>query len=100
MNANDIIISPILSEKTNAIRESEVKKYTFRVHPDANKHQIIDAVNELFGVKPVACNTICVKGKPKNTRSKGGWKAGSRPDWKKAMVTMKKGEKISSLEVM
>ena len=100
MTANEIIISPILSEKSNAIRESDVKKYTFRVHPDANKHQIMEAVNELFGVKPVACNTIVVAGKPKNTRSKGGSRQGYRPSWKKAMVTMKKGEKIQSLEVM
>ena len=100
MDASQIIIHPILSEKTNLLREGEVKKYTFRVHLDANKHEIIDAVGELFGIKPVECNTMVVKGKPKSSRRRGSFQKGQRATWKKAVVTMKKGDKITALEVL
>ena len=99
MNASQIILAPILSEKSNMLREDSVKKYTFKVSVFANKSQIMEAVNELFNVKPVACNTIFVKGKPKNSRTRDRAK-GSRSSWKKAIVTMKKGDKITALEVL
>ncbi|HAL18518.1 MAG TPA: 50S ribosomal protein L23 [Spirochaetaceae bacterium] len=99
MNANQIIIAPILSEKSNTIREQDVKKYTFKVSASANKHEIMDAVEELFNVKPVSCNTMFVKGKPKNSRTRNRTE-GKRSSWKKAIVTMKKGDKITALEVL
>lgn len=98
MEASQIIIEPILSEKTNELREAGVKQYTFRVATKANKHMILKAIEELFSVKPVACNTIYVKGKPKRSRRTRA--AGNRSSYKKAIVTMKKGDKIDALEVL
>ena len=100
MNASKIIIAPILSEKTNEIREGDVKKYTFEVDRKANKHMILDAVEELFSVKAVDCNTIFVKGKPKRSRSSRNRDKGRRSSYKKAIVTLKKGDKIDALEVL
>lgn len=98
MNASQIIIAPILSEKTNELREAGAKKYSFRVATKANKHMIMKAIEELFSVKPVDCNTIFVKGKPKNSRR--ARVSGNRSSYKKAIVTMKKGDKIDALEVL
>lgn len=100
MRADQIIIEPIISEKSNTLRDSEVKKYTFRVNLDSNKHEIMCAVKELFGVMPVACNTVVYAGKPKASHGKGGMNAGNRSGYKKAIVTMKKGDKISALEIL
>ena len=98
MRADQIIIAPILSEKSNFAREGETKKYTFRVHMDASKFQIMDAVKELFKVTPVKCNTMIVKGKPKYSRGRGGYALGNTGDWKKASVTLAKGEQIQAIE--
>lgn len=98
MRADQVIIEPVLSEKSNRAREEECKKYTFKVDPKANKFQIMDAVNELFGVKPVKCNVMNVKGKPKFTRGKGGFVLGNTGNWKKAIVTLAKGDSIQAIE--
>lgn len=98
MRADQIILAPILSEKSNLLREGETKKYTFEVHMDATKLQIKDAVKELFKVTPVKVNTQIVKGKPKYSRGKGGYKLGHTSDWKKATVTLAKGESIQAIE--
>lgn len=98
MRADEIIIEPIVSEKTNILRDSDVKKYTFRVHLDANKHEIMSAIQELFGVHPVSCTTMIYQGKPKSSHGKRI--AGRRSSFKKAIVTMKKGDTISALEVL
>lgn len=80
--AYDIIIAPIVSE--NSMDLTAEKKYTFRVHPKANKYQIKDAVEEIFNVKVVAVNTMHVKGKPKR---QGRFEGTSR-NWKKAIITL------------
>ncbi len=98
MRADQLIIEPVLSEKTNIAREGEIKKYTFRVHMDANKFMIMDAVEELFSVKPVKCNVMIVKGKPKYSRGKGGNILGNTGNWKKAVVTLAKGDSIQAIE--
>ena len=98
MRADQIIIEPVLSEKSNLAREAEMKKYTFRVHMDANKHMISDAVRELFKVDVVKCNVMIVKGKPKYSRSRGGSIKGTTGDWKKAVVTLAKGDSIQAIE--
>lgn len=98
MRADQVIIEPVLSEKSNIARDGNVKKYTFRVNPKANKYEIVAAVKELFGVEAVACNTMNVKGKPKATRGRGGAVIGTKPNWKKAVVTLKAGDVISALE--
>ncbi|MFA5446847.1 MAG: 50S ribosomal protein L23 [Sphaerochaeta sp.] len=98
MRADQIIIEPILSEKTNLAREGEVKKYTFKVRMDSNKFQIKNALKELFNVEVVACNVMIVKGKPKYSRSRGGSILGTTGDWKKAVVTLAKGDSIQAIE--
>ncbi|HOE88765.1 MAG TPA: 50S ribosomal protein L23 [Sphaerochaeta sp.] len=98
MRADQIIIEPVLSEKSNLAREAEMKKYTFRVHMDANKHMISDAVSKLFKVDVVKCNVMIVKGKPKYSRSRGGSIKGTTGNWKKAVVTLAKGDSIQAIE--
>ena len=66
MRADSIIIAPILTEKTTAMREAN--KFAFRVDPRANKIQIAKAVEELFGVKVLGCNVLKVYRKPKRQR--------------------------------
>jgi large subunit ribosomal protein L23 len=92
MMRENIIIAPVLTEKSNILRETG--KYVFRVDARANKHQITEAVRKLFDVHPVACNIINVGGKPKRTRSRAGFTS----SWKKAIVTIAKGEKIAIFE--
>ncbi len=65
MELENILIEPVVTEKTNAMREEESVKYVFRVLPAANKHQVSEAVEKIFNVKPVACNVMWVKGKKK-----------------------------------
>ena len=98
MRADQIIIKPILSEKSNLARESECRKYTFAVNKLANKFEIMDACKALFNVDCVACNTMNVGGKPKFSRGKGGYIQGSTPSWKKAIVTLAKGQSISAID--
>jgi large subunit ribosomal protein L23 len=92
MRPDEILIEPILTEKSNVQREQG--KYVFRVSPRANKLQIRDAVRKLFDVHPVACQVINVHGKPKRVRYRKGYTAG----WKKAVVTLAPGEKIGIFE--
>ena len=92
MNADDIIIEPLLTEKTNLQRERN--KYAFHVDARANKLQVMRALEELFEVHPVSCNIMNVKGKPKRVR----YKAGRTALWKKAIVTLPEGETIPVFE--
>ena len=83
MIAQDIVIKPIITEKSmEGLQES---KYTFKVAMDANKIEIAKAVEEIFGVKVAKVNTLNMYGKEKRT---GRYPAGRRPSWKKAMVTL------------
>jgi large subunit ribosomal protein L23 len=109
MNAFEIVKTVRLTEKgtrqgTQTVRyhvkskdgQSELKtrplnQYTVVADPRANKFQIRQAVQELFKVKVIAINTLNVRGKPRRQRTK---QAGKAPDWKKAIVTLKQGDKI------
>ena len=84
-NARDIIIAPVLSEKTYALMEQNT--YTFFVAPSANKTQIKIAVEEIFGVDVASVNTANREGKRK--RSRTGF--GKRKDTKRAYVTLREG---------
>ncbi|SDM09605.1 LSU ribosomal protein L23P [Corynebacterium mycetoides] len=84
-NARDIIIAPVLSEKTYALMEQNT--YTFFVNPSANKTQIKIAVEEIFGVDVASVNTANREGKRK--RSRTGF--GKRKDTKRAYVTLREG---------
>jgi large subunit ribosomal protein L23 len=90
MNSFEIIKTVRLTEK--GTRQSEkYNQYTLVVDRRANKHQIKQAVQELFKVKVVRVNTMNVRGKPRRQRTH---QAGKSPDWKKAIVTLKEGDKI------
>ena len=88
MDATQIIIRPIVSEKTYVL--ATAGKYTFRVHDDAHKTQIKQAIEELFDVRVVDVSTMSVKGKPKRR----GYSSGFRRSWKKAVVQLREGDAI------
>jgi large subunit ribosomal protein L23 len=88
MDAGQVIIRPVVSEKSYAL--ATVGKYTFRVHPDAHKTQIKQAVEELFGVGVLDVRTAAVPSKPKRR----GYTAGRTRQWKKAVVQVREGDSI------
>ncbi|MBO7484457.1 MAG: 50S ribosomal protein L23 [Spirochaetaceae bacterium] len=92
MNYEDILIEPVLSEKATLLREEG--KYVFKVHPDASKIEIKEAVRRLFNVKVVDCTTVNVNGKMKRVR----YRAGRTSSWKKAIVKLAPGESIKVFE--
>jgi len=92
-NVYDIIKRPLLTEKGNMLKESE-NKILVEVSRDANRIEIKKAIEEIFKVKVEKVSTINVKGKWKRF----GRSIGKRPDRKKAIVTLKKGEKLDFIE--
>jgi len=84
----DVLVAPVVSEKSYGLLDQN--KYTFVVRPDANKTEIKIAVEEVFGVKVTAVNTINRVGKRRRTRT--GW--GKRPDTKRAVVSVAEGQRI------
>jgi large subunit ribosomal protein L23 len=88
MHPSQVIIRPVVSEKSYVL--SGVDKYTFRVHPDAHKTQIRQAVESLFGVHVLEVRTVSVKSKPKRR----GISRGRTRSWKKAIVQVRPGESI------
>jgi len=93
-NPRDVILEPIVSEKSYQLLEQGV--YTFRVHPESSKPEIADAVRSIFDVKVVKVNTLNRKGKRVRDRKTG--KYGTRPDTKRALVTLASGESIPLFE--
>ena len=87
-----IIIEPVVTEKTNIMRESH--KYVFKVDSRANKGQIMDAVKKLYNVHPLSCNVLRTARKPKRVRYREGYTA----SWKKAIITIAAEEKIGVFE--
>ena len=90
MNSFEIIKTVRLTEKGTRQGE-QLNQYTVVADPRANKTQIRRAVQELFKVKVVKVNTLNVTGKPRRLRTP---QAGQAPNWKKAIVTLKEGDKI------
>jgi len=88
MNAHDVIIRPIVSEKSYDLMAQN--RYTFEVHRDARKEQIAQAIEEIFGVRVEKVNTMNVSGKPRRLR----YNKGLSRSWKKAIVTLKAGDTI------
>ena len=82
MKPEDIIIAPIVTEKSNDMLQQG--KYTFEVNKNATKVEIANAVEKLFEVKVLKVNTVSVKGKSKRV----GYHTGKTSDWKKAIVTI------------
>ena len=92
MNARSVLIKPIVSEKSYALLGAN--KYTFRVHSDAHKTQIRQAVEEIFGVRVLEVQTMSVKPKPKRR----GWSSGHTRAWKKAIVKLHDEDSIELFE--
>jgi large subunit ribosomal protein L23 len=88
----EILIAPVVSEKSYG--QIVENRYTFKVHQDAHKTQIRQAVEQLFDVKVVGVNVVKVQPKPKRR----GMIKGTRPGWKKAIVELKAGDKIDIFE--
>jgi large subunit ribosomal protein L23 len=84
----DVLIAPVVSEKSYGLLDDN--KYTFVVHPDANKTEIKIAVEKIFGVKVTAVNTLNRKGKTRRTRAG----LGKRKDTKRAIVSVAAGQSI------
>ena len=91
MNSFEIIKTVRLTEK-GTLQGEKLNQYTVVADPRANKIQIRQAVQELFKVKVLRVNTLNVRGKVRRQRTS---QAGRAPDWKKAIVTLKAGDKIS-----
>lgn len=92
MNAKDVLIKPIVTEKTTIM--SDLNKYVFKVDKRATKISVKQAIKALYDVEPVKVNMIVVRGKKKRVRYKFGYK----PSWKKAIVTLSSGDKINLFE--
>ena len=88
LDATQILLAPVVSEKSYGLIEDG--KYSFRVHEDAHKTQVRQAVEELFDVHVLKVNIVKVQSKPKRR----GWTRGRRPGWKKAIVQLRPGETI------
>ena len=92
MNARQVIIRPVISEKSYALLAAN--KYTFRVHEGANKTEVRKAIEEIFGVRVDGVRTAWVKPKPKRR----GISSGYRRKWKKAVVTLHPDDAIELFE--
>ena len=88
MDASQVIVRPVVSEKSFV--QAEIGKYTFRVHDDAHKTQIRQAIEQLFDVKVRNVRTVSVKSKPKRR----GIYSGRTRTWKKAIVQRQPGDTI------
>ena len=92
MNSRQVIIRPVISEKSYALLAAN--KYTFRVDERANKTQVRQAVEDIFGVRVTGVRTAWIKPKPKRR----GWTKGQRRKWKKAVVTLHPEDSIELFE--
>ena len=92
LHPNEVLLAPVVSEKSYSLIGEG--KYVFRIHPDAHKTQVRQAVEELFGVHVEGVNVLKVQAKPKRR----GLQKGTRPGWKKAIVQLREGETIEIFE--
>ena len=93
MNINDVIKGPLITEKLDKARE-KLQQYSFIVDRKATKHDVSRAVSTHFKVTVEEVRTLIVRGKTKRV----GRSFGKRPNWKKAIVTLKEGDKIDLFE--
>lgn len=92
LDPTQVLIAPVISEKSYSLITD--RKYSFRVHDDAHKTQVRQAVEQLFDVHVETVNILQVRPKPKR---RGAFK-GTRPGWKKAIVRIREGESIEIFE--
>ena len=93
MNEYDVVVRPIITEKSSLLKET-ANQYVFEVQRDANKIEIKKAVEKLFKVKVVSVNVVELEGKKKRL----GRFSGKKPDWKKAYVKLSPKDKITIFE--
>ncbi len=91
--AYEILVRPLVTEKASGL--AVINQYVFAVQPKANKVEIKKAIEELYGVSPIAVNIIKMRGK----HVRYGRTQGRTKNWKKAVITLKKGESIKIYEV-
>jgi large subunit ribosomal protein L23 len=96
LHAAEVILRPVISEKS--MDETQRGKYTFRVHSDANKLMVKDAIEELFKVNVINVTVSTTKAKEKSRNRKRGRVEGWTSPWKKAVVTLASGQKIEFFE--
>jgi large subunit ribosomal protein L23 len=92
LSVHDVLLAPVVSEKSYASIAD--RRYTFKVHKDAHKTHVRQAVEQLFGVTVERVNIIKVQAKPKRR----GLFRGTRPGWKKAIVQVAEGDTIEIFE--
>jgi large subunit ribosomal protein L23 len=92
LHPSEVLIKPVISEKS--YEQIARNQYTFKVHKDAHKTQVRQAVEELFDVKVERVNNLKVQSKPKRR----GLTRGTKPGWKKAVVHLKAGDTIEIFE--
>ena len=92
LHPGQVLIAPVVSEKSYG--QIHQNRYTFKVHQDAHKTQVRQAVEQLFDVSVVRVNIVKVQAKPKRR----GLHRGTRPGWKKAIVELKAGDSIEIFE--
>ena len=92
MNLNQVLIKPVITEKATII--SEQNKYVFEVAQKANKDLVFKAIKSIYNVEPVKVNIVNVRGKERRLRLGTGYTSA----WKKAIVTLKDGDKIELFE--
>ena len=101
LEISNILISPMLTEKSNLLGE-QFNKYVFKVNPKANKLQIKQAIEQKFKVRITKVCTSVYKGKLKSTSVKSGGHvirtSGNRDLWKKAVITLHKDDKLNLVE--
>ncbi len=93
MKLSEVLIKPIVSEKSNKLTEAR-RTYAFRVARKANKLEVKKAVEDFYGVSVIDVNTVVVPGKSKSRFTKAGFISGMKPAFKKAYVTVAEGETI------
>ncbi len=92
LHPNEVLLAPVVSEKSYSLIADN--KYSFRVHPDAHRTQVRQAVEELFEVQVESVNISHVRSKPKRR----GLTKGRKPGWKKAIVQLRAGDSIEIFE--
>ena len=92
LHPNEVLLAPVVTEKSYTLVNEH--KYSFRVHPDAHKTQVRQAVEELFNVKVLRVNILQVQPKPKRR----GMVRGRKPGWEKAIVQIREGDSIPIFE--
>jgi large subunit ribosomal protein L23 len=92
LHPNEVLLAPVVSEKSYS--QIADRKYTFKVHKDAHRTQVRQAVEQLFDVQVAKVNIVKVQPKPKRR----GVTRGTRPGWKKAIVQLREGNTIEIFE--